>query len=84
MGRRVTPEAADMAADLLAHRGSLASPEVRRLRAGAVVRAGVEGEASRGQSARFRAVRRGREVLVAFTDHPACARPLRPVWSDAM
>ncbi len=61
-----TLSAAEMAARLLARRGSAASPEIRELRAGAVVRAGAEGEASRGRVAWFRPYRRGGEVFVAL------------------
>ncbi len=60
--------AAEIAGDLLARLGSAASPEVRRLRAAAIVRAGVEGEVARGpEAARFRVDRRHGEVFVVLT-----------------
>ncbi len=60
--------AVEMAGDLLARLGSAASPDVRRLRVAALVRAGVEAEMARGPAARFRADHRHEEVYVAFTD----------------
>ncbi len=59
--------AVEMAGDLLGRLGSAASREVRRLRAAAIVRAGVEGEMSRGpREARFQADRRRGEVFVVL------------------
>ncbi len=73
-----TLPATEVARRLLARRGSSASPEVRRQRAAAVVRAGVEGEASRGRAAWFRPYRRG-EVFVALADQiPLSLRARRP------
>ncbi len=63
-----TATAARLAEQLLARRGSAASPGVRRQRAGAVVRAGADGEAARRGAARFRARRRAGEVFVALIE----------------
>ncbi len=76
--------AAELAKHLLARRGSAASAEVRRRRAGAVVRAGAEGEASRGGAAWFRAYRRSGEVFVALADQvPRTCRPEAGVQEKA-
>ncbi len=60
--------ATELAADLLARLGSVASPEVRSLRAAALVRAGVEGELSRGpRTSAFQTDRQHGEMIVTIT-----------------
>ena len=61
--------AVELASELLRRLGSAASDEVRQRRAAAVVRAGVEGEMSRGpRAARFHTDRRLGKIWVMSTD----------------
>ncbi len=69
--------AAGLAERLLDFRGSAAGAAVRRRRAMALVRAGVEGErAGRPTSPRFRANRRAGEVFIRLAGRSADAGPL--------